>query len=209
MQKLDYSYNIRGWLNGINQPYADGTGYDESDLFNFKLNYNTTNLGGVAQYNGNIAEQVWKGGYDEYLRGYKYGYDMANRLKTSDYGFKTVNAYNSEIWDFTMKYNENIARYDRNGNIQSLERFHGSLEPGGSVVLCYRNANTDNLSDGNRLHKVVDAVFNNLPVGFTDHDNWFNDYNYDNNGNMTYDYNKSATISYNHLNLPTTSKLRW
>ncbi|MBS1567081.1 MAG: hypothetical protein JST39_22050, partial [Bacteroidetes bacterium] len=57
LQKLDYRYNIRGWLNGINQPYAGTSDYDESDLFNFSLHYNTADMsGGTAQYNGNISE---------------------------------------------------------------------------------------------------------------------------------------------------------
>ena len=57
-QSIDYRYNIRGWLNGINQPYANGTGYDENDLFNFKLNYNTTNLQGAINASASDNE-VW------------------------------------------------------------------------------------------------------------------------------------------------------
>jgi len=203
-QKLDYSYNIRGWLTGINKPYTASTGYDEKDLFNLELHYNTTNLqGGIAQFNGNIAEQVWKGGYDEYLRGYKYTYDKANRLKTADYGFQYVNSYNSPIWDFSMKYNENINEYDLNGNIKQLDRFHGSWNRVDQLAYSYADANNGNTADGNHLHKVVDNIFNNVPVGFKDKDNWFNDYNYDANGNLTNDYNKDiSSIQYNYLNLP-------
>ncbi len=197
LQKLDYSYNIRGWLSAINRPYSDGQNYDESDLFNFELHYNITNLqGATAQFNGNIAEMVWKGGYDEYLRGYKYTYDKANRFLTSDYGFKFLNSYNSMVWDFSMKYNESIGSYDRNGNIKQLMRYHGSWNQ------------IDNLQytgwDGNKVLHITDWVNANIPVGFTDHESYFDDYQYDQNGNMTFDYNKGITaITYNHLNLPT------
>ena len=197
LQKLDYSYNIRGWLTAVNRPYSDGQNYDESDLFNFELHYNTTNLqGATAQFNGNIAEMVWKGGYDEYLRGYKYTYDKANRLLTSDYGFKFLNSYNSMVWDFSMKYNESIGSYDRNGNITQLNRYHGSWNQ------------VDNLHyvgwDGNKVLHITDWITANVPVGFTDHESSSDDYQYDPNGNMTFDYNKGITaITYNHLNLPT------
>jgi len=196
LQKLDYSYNIRGWLNGINEPYAGGTGYDESDLFNFSLHYNTTHMSyATAQYNGNISEMLWKGGYDEYLRGYKYGYDKANRLLEADYGFKYVNIYNDTTWDFTQRYNEKIDGYDRNGNIKRLERFHGAWN------------RVDDLNyasyDGNKLLVVQDGIYSNLPVGFHDGNSWIDDYRYDQNGNMTFDFNKDIdTIHYNHLNLP-------
>lgn len=198
LQKLDYSYNIRGWLNGINQPYNGEANYEEEDLFNFRLHYNTTHMSGATtQYNGNIAEMLWKGGYDEYLRGYKYFYDKANRLVEADYGFKFLNVINEDQWNFTMRYNEKIDGYDRNGNIIRLERFHGTWNK------------VDDLSyakyDGNKLLRVEDGVYSTLPVGFHDGDSWIDDYRYDQNGNMTFDFNKSIdSIHYNHLNLPDT-----
>jgi len=197
LQKLDYSYNIRGWLNGINKPYSDATGYDETDLFNFELHYNTTSLSGAAaQFNGNIAEQVWKGGYDEYLRGYKYGYDKANRLKTSGYGFKYLNASNNMIWDFSSRYDENITSYDKNGNIKHLDRFHGSWGKVDDLTYTYY--------EGNKLSKVADNVAGTVPAGFTDRSNGGNDYQYDNNGSVYLDYNKGINyIEHNHLNLVT------
>jgi len=197
LQKLDYSYNIRGWLNGINKPYSDAAGYDETDLFNFELHYNTTNLSGAAaQFNGNIAEQVWKGGYDEYLRGYKYGYDKANRLKTSGYGFKYLNASNNMIWDFSSRYDENITSYDKNGNIKHLDRFHGSWGKVDDLTYTYY--------EGNKLSKVADNVAGTVPAGFTDRSNGGNDYQYDNNGSIYLDYNKGINyIEHNHLNLVT------
>ena len=86
LQKLDYYYNIRGWLNSINRPTTSETGYEESDLFNEELHYNTNIVLGVApNYNGNISEEVWKGGYDRYYKVYKFTYDAANRLTDATY----------------------------------------------------------------------------------------------------------------------------
>ena len=196
LQKLDYAYNIRGWLNGVNKPFSGSSGYDETDLFNFELHYNTSTQGGSAQYNGNIAEQVWKGGYDEYLRGYKYGYDKANRLKTSSYTYKYLNASNTMVWDAGSKYDENITSYDRNGNIKHLDRYHGSF--GKVDDLNYTNY------EGNRLGRVEDANATQHFPGFTDKNNGGNDYAYDDNGGIYMDYNKGINyIASNHLNLPT------
>ena len=196
LQKLDYAYNIRGWLNGVNKPFSGSSGYDETDLFNFELHYNTTTQGGTAQFNGNIAEQVWKGGYDEYLRGYKYGYDKANRLKTSSFTYKYLDASNTMVWDAGSKYDENITNYDRNGNIKHLDRYHGSW--GKVDDLNYGNY------EGNKLGKVDDANTTPLTPGFTDKSNGGNDYAYDDNGGIYMDYNKGINyIASNHLNLPT------
>lgn len=217
LQKLDYAYNIRGWLNSINKPDPASVGYDETDLFNFELHYNNASLGATAQFNGNIAEQVWKGGYDEYFRGYKYGYDKANRLMTSDYGFKYLNAYNSPVWDFSMKYNENVTMYnsnnilvgayDKNGNIKHLERFHGSWNRVDDLYYDYKDWNTSGAPvTGNRLTRVTDNIYSGSPVGFKDvnSSSGGNDYTFDANGNLITDLNKGITsITYNHLNLPT------
>ena len=58
--------------------------------------------------------------------------------------------------------------------------------------------------DGNKLLKVSDyASYDSLNVGFKDGNSFIDDYHYDANGNLTFDFNKSIdTIHYNHLNLP-------
>ncbi len=153
-------------------------------------------MAGTPQYNGNIAEQVWKGGYDEYLRGYKYDYDKANRFKHASYGFKFENEWGPDNWDWTQRYDEEIGEYDRNGNIKQLTRWHGAFMKVDD--LHYTNW------DGNKLLNVQDWVSSNTPVGFKDGASvGYDDYQYDANGNMTFDHNKGIqSIAYNHLNLP-------
>ena len=57
LQSVDYSYNIRGWLKGIND-----TGRLGSDLFAYDIHYQDANTPysyvgapGLALYNGNIV----------------------------------------------------------------------------------------------------------------------------------------------------------
>ena len=195
LQKLDFYYNIRGWLNSINRPATSESGYEESDLFNEELHYNTNIVLGVApNYNGNISEEVWKGGYDEYYKVYKFTYDAANRLTDATYGYQFIDRYGPE-WSQTKKYNEGGISYDHNGNLITLNRYHGSFN---SIdALNYKNYS------GNQVGYVDDYSGSTSPVGFQNKNNGGNDYTYDPNGNMTMDYNKGITsISYNYLNLP-------
>ncbi|WGK95147.1 MULTISPECIES: RHS repeat domain-containing protein [Flavobacterium] len=194
LQKVDYTYNIRGWMKSINNPNALQQGSDPADLFGFKINYNTVE-GSVAVanklYNGNIAETFWSTATDGgFVRNYGYKYDQLNRLKDATYQKSNV---------VTNMYNENLT-YDKNGNILTLKRNGDRDVQTGTIGI-------DNLSYGyatnsNKLMSVVDNT--NNTSGFNDFNKSGNDYAYDANGNMTLDKNKKITsIVYNHLNLPT------
>ena len=196
LQKVNYTYNIRGWLKDINDITNLQTGSDPKDLFAFKLNYNNvqneTGYTGTPLYNGNIAETYWSTNSDGGVkRKYGYKYDNLNRLRESIYQ-KPGN-----VNPVPNSYNENLT-YDKNGNILSLLR-NGDIED----VLPENTI--DNLLytyNANQLLKVSD-VTNNIS-GFNDGNTTGDDYTYDANGNMTIDKNKNITaIVYNHLNLPT------
>ena len=196
LQKLDYYYNIRGWLNGINRPITTETGYEEADLFSMELHYNTKMMDQAGvQYNGNIAENLWKNGYDETFQGYNYQYDQANRMTASTYGFQYNNGYGL-TWSLMKRYNESDITYDRNGNLLLMTRYFGDYNK--IDQLQYKNYK------GNQLGKVDDVGGVNIPVGFQDKDNGTgSDYIYDGNGNIIKDFNKNiSTITYNYLNLP-------
>jgi RHS repeat-associated protein len=194
LQKVDYSYNIRGWMKSINNPTALQQGSDPADVFGFKINYNTVEESATAAnklYNGNIAETFWSTATDGgFVRNYGYKYDQLNRLKDATYQKSNV---------VTNMYNENLT-YDKNGNIMTLKRNGDRDVQTGTIGI-------DNLSYGyatnsNKLMTVVDN--SNNTSGFNDFNKTGNDYTYDANGNMTLDKNKKITsIVYNHLNLPT------
>ncbi|WP_163410243.1 DUF6443 domain-containing protein [Flavobacterium ajazii] len=192
LQKVDFSYNIRGWLTGINKIDNLQQGTDPVDQFAFKINYNATQTGITdvnALYNGNISETFWKTASDATERAYGYQYDKLNRLKNAVYekNSLTTNAYNESL------------TYDKNGNILSLVR-NGDTDPQIQPI------EIDNLgytytTNSNRLSKVSDS--SNNTSGFNDVNKTGDDYSYDDNGNLITDKNKNiTTISYNHLNLP-------
>ena len=192
LQKVDYNYNIRGWLTEINKTIDLQQNSDPLDLFAFKINYDKTqtDIANVkALYNGNIAETFWKTGSDNLERSYGYQYDKLNRLTSAIYQKSklTTNAYNENLW------------YDKNGNILYLNR-NGDID-------CQIGTNViDNLvytypGNSNQLSKVVDNA--NNTSGFNDANLTGDDYRYDANGNMISDKNKNITsILYNQLNLP-------
>lgn len=209
LQKADFSYNIRGWLTGINAHPADlnmPLDVSENDLFAFKINYDrvteSTNYNVVDApdsnikrlYNGNIAETFWKTATDGVLRKYGYQYDGMNRLISAAYQKP------NDVMPFTEGYDELIA-YDDSGNITQLLRNGGN-------DLASQHTLIDVLVydyDGNQLKKVMD--YSGSPQGFADDSDGNSDpdddYAYDANGNMVSDTNKHITsIAYNHLNLP-------
>ncbi|MCX2682222.1 RHS repeat-associated core domain-containing protein, partial [Galbibacter sp. EGI 63066] len=113
LQTVDYTYNVRGWLKQINDINNLG-----SDLFTFKLNYNTKEIGSgnALLFNGNISETIWKTANDaadgNKTRGYAYQYDALNRITYADYGIKTTGGYNR-----SSGYDISVGAYDKNGNI--------------------------------------------------------------------------------------------
>lgn len=196
LQKINYNYNIRGWLAGINDVTNLQIGIDPKDLFAFKINYNSTvgSVAGVSPlYNGNISEAYWRTNSDNVLRKYGYQYDYLNRLKNANYQ-KPEN-----VNPVTNCYNENLT-YDKNGNILTLIR-NGDADPiSGTIEI-------DNLVYSYELNtnKLINVLDNsNNTSGFFDINTTGNDNTYDENGNLiTGLNNRISNITYNHLNLPT------
>ena len=196
-KKVDYHYNIRGWLKSINDVVGLQSGSDPQDLFAFKLNYNTVEdpeYGCTSLYNGNIAQAYWRTASDDTQRKYGFVYDDLNRLLFASYTKPLASIYNTGSYDETINY-------DKNGNITRLQR-------NGEYDDLIQNLTIDDLvysynpTSPNQLVKVDDQTDN--PNGFKDGVNTGNDYSYDAYGNMTVDKNKGITlIKYNHLNLPT------
>lgn len=193
LQKVDYYYNIRGWMTEINKVATLQQGSDPKDLFGFKINYNT--IDGDASvtnklYNGNIAETSWS--TSPVVRTYGYKYDNLNRLTFATYQKSGVT---------TKMYDENLT-YDMNGNIKTLNRNGDNDAQMGTMpidILTYGYA-----ANSNKLLSVTDTPAS-ATSGFKDGNTNGDDYGYDVHGNMTVDRNKGITtpIIYNHLNLPT------
>ncbi len=194
LQTVDYTYNIRGWLKGINDTNSLG-----DDLFGFGINYNTVAHSGTALYNGNISETEWKtANTDTNLRWYTYNYDALNRI-TSGLSGSSNSAWNN-------MHNLKLVEYDKNGNITTLRR-------NGYIDNNTFDEDLDHLTytydAGNKLTDI--SEIGHHFEGFADKTNTqTGDYFYDANGNMVKDLNKDIEgasgangIVYNHLNLPT------
>jgi RHS repeat-associated protein len=144
LQKIDYQWHVRGWLQGINLDNSQTPvpNASEGDLFSYKLDYETAGF-----YDGNIGKQSWHNGAIE--RNYTFTYDNTNRLKSATYG--GISGENYSIPSIN---------YDRNGNITNLQR-NGKIGSGFGLI--------DNLSysyNGNRLNQITDAVSGNHNVDF-------------------------------------------
>ncbi len=194
-QKVNYTYNVRGWLTQINNVDNLVVDAHEVDLFAYKINYDTTEgnvPNTVAQFNGGISETYWKTATDNNLRKYSYKYDEIDRMLEAIYQKPGNNA------SLRNSYNETVT-YNLNGNIDHITR-NGNLDVVGQPFEI-DNLNYIYQNDSNKLLTVDDSSGSN--IGFRNVNTTPIDYDYDANGNLTKDQNKQiVSINYNHLNLP-------
>lgn len=220
LETTDMTYNIRGWISGINADYAKGT--IATRYFGLIQGFDKTSTGitgasfQVPQYTGSPDGVVWKSKGDAIPRKYDYLYDNADRLAEADFTQNENNTgWSAAKVDFSVlgapEHNNRIG-YDANGNILSL--FHNGLKLGSSAGIdkmryAYMDGNVSNRLATVTEDAAIGAVNNKLG-DFTDANRTGDDYVYDDNGNTTTDKNKGiSSIVLNHLNLPrtvTTSK---
>jgi hypothetical protein len=100
LQKVDYRYNIHGWLKSINNIKELTQSSDPTNLFAFKISYNQVEHNFDSEvkplFNGNISQTFWKTDSDNVSRSYGYTYDDLNRL------LKAIYQRNEEV---THSYN--------------------------------------------------------------------------------------------------------
>ncbi len=218
METLNYDYNIRGWLLGVNRNYVSDAA--SSNYFGFELGYDNANtiIGGTTyanqQYNGNISGTIWKSKGDGEKRKYDFIYDNLNRLLGADFNQYTGGSFNKNAG---INYSVGNLSYDANGNILSMKQWGLN----GLTNTLVDDLSYTYITSSNKLYHVSDNGLNDVnsklgdfrdmsPVGQTGY------YQYDANGNMTLDAHKGILqnfsgdfgitdgIKYNHLNLPST-----
>ncbi|HTN06665.1 DUF6443 domain-containing protein [Agriterribacter sp.] len=221
LDSLEYDYNIRGWVTGINKNYVSGV---DKHYFGMELGYDKTASAAAttytqAQYNGNVAGTVWKSRGDATNRKYDFSYDNVNRLINAAFLQYSGGSWNNTKVNFSLTG----LSYDANGNLITLNQRGLKLsasETLDSLLYTYYD-------NGNRLKNVLDrkndtatklgdfrssklymtALSNNKTTSATD-------YTYDGNGNILKDRNKDIGdgsnngIVYNYLNLPQTVTVR-
>ncbi len=220
IETLDYNYNIRGWLKGINTAYSHpevNAGVSPERWFGMELNYDwgSTDVS-KDQYNGNISSTTWKSKGDGVRRAYGYSYDMANRILSGDFSEYNGTAYaDNGIINFDMMMGDGTGEnaYDENGNIKKMMQWGFKLT--GSTPIDQLDYSYH--SNSNKLKAVGESIAtatDNKLGDFTDKSSGTDDYGYDRNGNMITDLNKringstgidqvsGGAIEYNHLNLP-------
>lgn len=219
LETLNYDYNIRGWMLGVNRDYAKDA--NNNNYFGFDLGYDKTNNGIVGnqtyatpQYNGNIEGTTWKSKGDGEKRKYDFAYDAANRLLKAEFTQYTGGAFNQSAG---INYNVMMGddgsptgnAYDANGNIRRMQQWGLKVNQSSQID----DLRYDYDLNSNKLLKVTDLYSDPLTKlgDFKDAGNAGNDYSYDVNGNMVVDLNKNILspgtipapgITYNHLNLP-------
>ncbi|MEJ1237449.1 DUF6443 domain-containing protein [Chryseolinea sp. T2] len=220
-QQIDYRYNIRGWLERINDSQLSTADGGPKDYFGMELGYNkaTTGIQPNGLFSGNISAMKWStnlglGGTAQApnvgspkAMAYKFTYDALNRLKDAT----AFSSENFSTWD-DGKFHERVLKYDLNGNIGRLQRGAKSASLIDDLYYWYGAAGANT----NRLLYVRDLVATGSDriQGFVDGQTGSaTDYDYDNNGNLKHDLNKgigttladaSNLITYNFLNLPQT-----
>jgi hypothetical protein len=200
LQTIDYRYNIRGWLQSMNnsQLANDGgiTNSDTNDLFGFELAYHLpfatgTTTGNTAWYNGNISAMKWSSNLALNTVkdvAYNYSYDPINRITGAAYLNNTGVAWTNS----TGQFNESGYYYDQNGNISNGS--NPALTRKGATGITIDNLTYSYGALSNQLASVSDAG-GDATKGFIDGNTAGNDYAYDGNGNMVTDKNKLLTAT--------------
>jgi RHS repeat-associated protein len=216
LDSLNYDYNIRGWMLGMNRSYVKDTS-STTNWFGFDLGYDKTGftVNGAnnnyvsAQYNGNICGMLWRSTGDDRLRKYDFTYDAVNRLTGADFNQFTNSSFSKSA---KVDFSVTGLSYDANGNILTMNQKGWVL--GGSItidsllytyfsncnkllnVLDGKNDTATRLGDFRSSGAYMRSLANNKTVSAAD-------YSYDGNGSMIQDNNKDISyIHYNHLNLP-------
>ena len=217
LETLDYDYNIRGWLLGMNRNELTTAGSTAgSRYFGFELGYDKINSQTgrnftATQFNGNIAGNTWKSKGDGIRRKYDFTYDEANRLLQGAFEQNDDNTWGRDKMDFTVKMGDGAtatSAYDANGNILRMQQWGGT--PTGPKQI--DDLHYTYIGNSNRLQNVID-FYNDEATKLTDfrtsanhpqktdkinfianqntvNVNSINDYVYDDNGNLTKDLNK-------------------
>lgn len=178
LQKVDYGFNIRGWMTRINDANLSEAG----DLFGMEMRYNEAGETALPRrFDGNISELIWRNGLETKKKIYGLDYDNLGRLKSAQYVAKSGAAF-VDHGAFEETYG-----YDHNGNITNLNRY---MLPVGLTTrqLCDQLVYSYN---GNKLIKVEDnAAGAYAAMGFNNRVNEPEEYGYDNRGHIFRDRNK-------------------
>ncbi len=223
LEVQDFSYNIQGWLTGINKEYALADGSGNTSTANAQFGYrrfgmylgyeNGDGKFTNKQWNGSITGTIWRSQGDNTARKYDYEYDNLNRFKAAN--FSQRNTLSTASWTTDLvNLTASVGSYDQNGNIITMQQM--GIVPGTSGGVLIDNLQYTYFEKSNKLKAINDLAFGgnnnqNGKQGDFKNVNPSNglDYDYDDNGNLKNDRNKNlqniatgAGIISNFLDLP-------
>lgn len=192
----EYGYNVRSWLNSIQNTHFKQQLYYEDIFKPFEYIQHISYSGNVS----GMTWHLWKSDNEEYQnfpRGYTYTYDDKSQLTEATYG-------EGEYYAPDQAFFHSNYQYDKHGNMTSLYRMGNMRNPGDE------GGTIDNLQlvySGNQLKKVTDERYLNdfCPESedFKDRADLPIEYQYNKNGAIVVDSNRGIThIDYNYLSLP-------
>lgn len=212
LETVEYSYNIRGWMDGINKDFVLNPMASDK-FFGIYLGYeNADNRFNNARLNGNITGLQWRSRSDGIIKKFDFTYDISGRFTGAEYNQKEVT---SGTWRHTdADFSVSNITYDPNGNLLSLTRM--GILPSAPAPLEVDKLSYQYYSKTNKLRWVKDAAASTgtSSGNFIDGNNSNSDVNtdfdyvYDINGNMVTDLNKSIKngtgpgIIWNYLDKP-------
>lgn len=182
LQGIDYVYTINGALKSINHtdvnrdPGGDGSNGFSADVFGQTLNYyandytgagynaGTFSVSGLTDYYGGLIKSAsWFTPVDNAAskKMYGYSYDNLNRFTNAQWGTVTGTSGNYSSTLSATSYNENITGYDKNGNINGLNRKDKSGAVMGNYSYNYV-ANTNKLASVTGGADPVNYVYNTI-----------------------------------------------
>ena len=218
----DLSYNIQGWLTGINKDYALADGSPGNSMspqwarrFGMYLGYeNADSRFTSPQWSGSITGVIWRSQGDNTPRKYNYEYDNINRFTAArflqkDNPLATDNTYSTSKADLSAF----VTGYDANGNIVGMKQT--GIIPGTNGGVLIDDLQYTYHANSNQLKSVNDLAFGGSNVQNGKQGDFKNfvpstgiDYEYDKNGNLKNDKNKNIInggadgIINNFLDLP-------
>ncbi len=185
LQLIEYSYNVRGQMRGLNLNSAGNLAASDERLFSYLLEYHETG----QYFDGSIAKQSWlsKTTSTAQIRSYVFSYDKSNRLQNAIYS--GASGENYSIPTIT---------YDVNGNITFMSRMGKS----GASTVKIDSLDYQYFNNGDKLKSVTDYAPNAQAEGFKNGTNGGDDYEYYPDGKLKKDLNRNIdAIEYNFLDL--------
>jgi RHS repeat-associated protein len=191
LQSIDYSYNVRGQMRGINLDANDNPQTSADKLFSYRLDYHEDG----RYFDGSISKMTWKSsvttsGVSAGTKSTTYYYDRAGRLTSAISG--------------ASEENFSIPRvsYDANGNITFLSRMAKVPNSSGFLTTKVDSLDYQYFNGGNKLKSVTDNAIRATLGGFKNGTNSGDDYAYYADGKLQKDLNRNISlIEYNYLDL--------